>query len=346
MHRSILGSAVALAAFITPSLFAADEVATRKSDDVAQSKYVKLVNVGTGKILGVDSDSEDDEAAAMVTKDSGSTARQWRLEKDGEFLKVINRKSGKVLDVSRDSTDEEAPIIQYMDKTESGENFDNQRWKWRVSAPGSPGQLVSKLSQFVLDIDDQGFLVQRKSDQKAKNQLWRIAEIPIYVKLVHVQTGKVLGVTDDSTEDSAQAMLVKDVPPSDANSQTRQWKIQKADNFIMLVNRKSGKALDVSEWSNDDDGIIIIYEAKPESDGNANQQWTLKSEDKPTDSKTVDSKPSDGKPTDSKPSDSGRRISSRSSGLVLDVDSEGKIVQRHSDGNAKSQLWRVVEVND
>ena len=228
-----------------------------------------------------------------------------------------------------------------MDKTEGGENFDNQRWKWRVGAPGSPGQLVSKLSQFVLDADDQGFLVQRKSDPKAKNQLWRIVEVPVYVKLVHVQTGKVLGVTDDSTDDSAQAMLVKDVPASDANGQTRQWKIENAGNFMMLLNRKSGKALDVAEWSNDDDGIIIIYEAKPESDGNANQQWTWKNTSKPVENTTAD-----GKQVDSKPTDPGRRISSRSSGLVLDADSEGKIIQRHSDSNVKSQLWRMVEVND
>ena len=36
----------------------------------------------------------------------------------------------------------------------------------------------------------------------------------------------------------------------------------------------------------------------------------------------------------------------QSSGMVLDVDDEGRIVQAKSNANHKKQLWRVVKVTD
>jgi hypothetical protein len=39
-----------------------------------------------------------------------------------------------------------------------------------------------------------------------------------------------------------------------------------------------------------------------------------------------------------------RRLNVKLSGLVLDTDDEGKVVQRQADDKAKSQLWQVAEV--
>ena len=61
-------------------------------------------------------------------------------------------------------------------------------------------------------------------------------------------------------------------------------------------------------------------------DGNDNQRWTWVG--------------------DSKNADKGRRIRSKSSGLVLDVEPDGRVVQRNADESAKSQLWRVVEIDE
>lgn len=139
---------------------------------VADAKYVKILHVKTGKVLAVADDSDESGARAVLAKDGNSKARQWRLEKDGDYYKVINRKSGKVLDVFEASDEEDAPIIVWDEKTE---DIDNQRWAWEGA--GKDRRLRTKLHGFVLDVDDEGKLIQQKPNEKAKSQLWRVVEV-------------------------------------------------------------------------------------------------------------------------------------------------------------------------
>ena len=294
-------------------------------DGKPESKCVKLVNADSGKVLALDGDSEDDSAQAVVAKDAVSPARQWKVQSDGAFLKLVNRKSGKVLDVSGDSSDEGGIVIQWGDKTGSdGESTDNQRWKWQGT--GDARRLECKLSGLVLDLDSQGFVVQQKANPNSKTQLWRVVEVPAYYKVVNVGSGKILGVADDSEDNEAQATLMADVPASDKHSKNRQWKLERDGNFLKLANRASDKVLDVYQESGDEGTQIILYDDKGGNNGESvdNQRWSL-----------------DG---DVKNAAAGRRIKSKSSGLVLDVEPDGSIVQRRANQNAKGQLWRVVEV--
>jgi hypothetical protein len=136
------------------------------------AKYVKLVHTDTGKVLAVADNSEEAGAKAVLAKDDGSKAQQWKLEKDGSHYKLVNRKSGKVLDVEGESTDEGGGIIQWDDKAEGN---DNQRWSWE--GDGKARRLKSKSSGLVLDVGDGGAVVQKKADDKAKAQLWQVVEI-------------------------------------------------------------------------------------------------------------------------------------------------------------------------
>ena len=136
------------------------------------AKYVKIVNVDTGKVLAVTDDSEDAGARAVLAKDEANKARQWQLVKDGEHLKIVNRKTGKVLDVNENSKDEGAEIIQWDEKTEDN---DNQRWSW--DGTGDERRLKSKSSGMVLDVNEDGRVVQKKADQKAKGQLWKVVDV-------------------------------------------------------------------------------------------------------------------------------------------------------------------------
>ena len=106
----------------------------------------------------------------------------------------------------------------------------------------------------------------------------------------------------------------------DEKNEARQWKLEKDGDHLKLVNRKSGKVLDVYGESKDEGGAIIIWDDK--SEGTDNQRWSWEG---------------DGKD---------RRLKSKSSGLVLDVDADGKVVQQKADAKAKGQLWRVVEVKE
>jgi hypothetical protein len=315
--------ATAFIALLSVRMLAAD--APLGPDGKPESKCVKLVNADSGKVLALDGDSEDDSAQAVLAKDAANPARQWRVQSDGAFLKLVNRKSGKVLDVSDASTDEGGIVIQWGDKTGiDGESTDNQRWKWQGT--GDARRLECKLSGLVLDLDSQGFLVQQKANPNSKTQLWRVVDVPVYYKIVNVGSGKILGVADDSDASEAQAMLMADVPTSDKHSKNRQWKLEKDGNFFKFANRASDKVLDVYQELGAEGTQIILYDDKAGNNAEStdNQRWSL-----------------DG---DAKNAAAGRPIKSKSSGLVLDAEPDGSIVQRRANQNAKGQLWRVVEV--
>jgi hypothetical protein len=139
----------------------------------ADDKFVRLVNVDTGKVLAVQDDSDDAGARTVLARLVGDNkAQQWKLEKDGSHYKLVNRRSGKVLDVNEDSKDEGAAIIVWDAKDEG---VDNQRWAW--VGEGKERRLKSKSSALVLDVDAEGRIIQKKADEKAKKQLWRVDEV-------------------------------------------------------------------------------------------------------------------------------------------------------------------------
>jgi hypothetical protein len=133
-----------------------------------------------------------------------------------------------------------------------------------------------------------------------------------FVKLA-LADGRVLSVADDSDDAGAQVVAVKD-----GDSKAQQWQVVADGQFLKLVNRKTAKVLDVFEDSKDEDVKIIIWDEKTEDNNNQRWQW-------------------DG-------AGKARRLKSKSSGLVLDVDGQGGVIQKKADPKAKSQLWTVKEV--
>ena len=139
----------------------------------ADEKFVRLVNVDTGKVLSVKDDSDEGGARTVLAKlDANNKAQQWEVKRDGKHFSLVNRKSGKVLDVNEDSREEGASIIIWDAKDD---DVDNQRWAWE--GEGKERRLKSKSSEMVLDVDDEGQIIQKKADDKAKKQLWRIEEV-------------------------------------------------------------------------------------------------------------------------------------------------------------------------
>ena len=97
-----------------------------------------------------------------------------------------------------------------------------------------------------------------------------------YVKLVHVATGKVLGIRNDNTKVltnatalQGQAVLAKD-EPNDA----RQWRIERdEDGLLRIINRKSGQVLDLRKSIETEGGEIIQWpEWQPKFD-NQRFEW-------------------------------------------------------------------------
>ena len=138
--------------------------------DEKKAEAVKIVHVDSGKVLGVEGDSDDAEAHCVLAKDEEKVARQWKVEKDGDWLKLVHVKSGKVLDVNNVSTDEGAHLIIWDDKGTDG--IDNQRFQW--DGKGDEKRLKAKNSGLVLDVDGDGHVVQKKADEKNKKQVWKV----------------------------------------------------------------------------------------------------------------------------------------------------------------------------
>jgi thiol-disulfide isomerase/thioredoxin len=154
-----------------------------------------------------------------------------------------------------------------------------------------------------------GAIIQRRLNERVREQLWRMVQIndgSNCVKLVHVQTGKVLAVADNSDQSGALTVLARDV-----GSKAQQWKFEKDGAYYKIVNRKSGKVLDVQSVSNEEGAAIIQWDDKPS--GNDNQRWTWRGNGK------------------------ARRLVSKSSGLVLDSGDQGAVVQR----SAGQSRWSV-----
>ena len=140
----------------------------------AEDAYVKIVHVESGKVLTVKDGSTESEASVVVAKADCGESEQWQITKDEKHLKIVNRKSGKALDVYGDSKDEGVKIIIWDVKDEG---VDNQRWSWDGDEKEKTRRLKSKSSELVLAPGDDNAVVQKKADEKAKNQLWEVVEI-------------------------------------------------------------------------------------------------------------------------------------------------------------------------
>ncbi|HEY2759647.1 MAG TPA: RICIN domain-containing protein, partial [Pirellulales bacterium] len=131
-------------------------------------KLYMIVQVHTGKVLGIFNDSDaDGQQAMLVDDDIVNQSRQWTIKNDGDFIKFINQKSEKALDVFGGHKTDETPIIQWHDKSvnatlpagDANGGFDNQFWIW--DGQGNERRIKNKFSELVLDIDDTNHIVQR-----------------------------------------------------------------------------------------------------------------------------------------------------------------------------------------
>lgn len=136
----------------------------------------------------------------------------------------------------------------------------------------------------------------------------------VLVKIVHVDTGKVLAVEGDSDENEAHVALAKD-----ADNEARRWKVVKDGDWLKIVHAKCGKVLDVNNVSSDEGAHLIIWDDKGTEDvDNQRFQWVGTGDE--------------------------RRLKAKNSGLVLDAEDDGHVVQKKADEKSKKQLWKVVEV--
>jgi thiol-disulfide isomerase/thioredoxin len=143
-------------------------------------KVVQFIHVDTGKVLGVEGDSLEQIASAVLADaDPKNKSRLWHVAADGEFIGLVNGGSGLLLDIQLDSKDEGANVIQWPAK-EARLNTSNQRWAFDGDV-GRAGRITSKLTSMALDVAGAGEsrVTQKLANPNSRSQLWRIQIVDV-----------------------------------------------------------------------------------------------------------------------------------------------------------------------
>ena len=135
----------------------------------------KLVNVGTGLVLGVQNMSTADGGLAVVWGDSGTADHNWVKVTDGTAVKFRNANSGKVLGVENMSTADNARVLQWGDTGTA-----DHRWTLVANSDGSykirnvnSGKLLAILN----GSSTWGTQAVQDSDNGSADNNWRLVQV-------------------------------------------------------------------------------------------------------------------------------------------------------------------------
>jgi uncharacterized protein len=133
---------------------------------------VKLVNAGTGLVLGVQDMSTADGGLAVVWGDTGTADHQWVRVTDGDAVKFRNANSGKVLGVESMSTADNARVLQWSDNGTADHRWtlvDNGNGTYKIRNVNS-GKLLGILN----GSSTWGAQVVQDADNGSADNTWRL----------------------------------------------------------------------------------------------------------------------------------------------------------------------------
>jgi DUF1680 family protein len=133
---------------------------------------VRLVNAGSGLVLGIQDMSTADGGRALQWHDSGTADHDWEMIDDGDAVRFRNVHSGKVLGVRDMSTADGAAVLQWSDNGTA-----DHRWILLDRGDGTHG-IRNAHSGKLLAVENGStavgaFAVQGPDDGTADNR-WRI----------------------------------------------------------------------------------------------------------------------------------------------------------------------------
>jgi len=135
----------------------------------------KLVNVGSGMVLGVQDMSTADGGLALQWGDTGTADHNWVMVTDGDAVKLRNVNSGKVLGVENMSTADGARVLQWADNGTA-----DHRWVLVNNGDGTY-KLRNVNSGKLLGIQNnstaQGAQAVQDADNGGADNRWRLVKI-------------------------------------------------------------------------------------------------------------------------------------------------------------------------
>jgi hypothetical protein len=132
----------------------------------------KLVNVGSGLVLGVQNMSTADGGLAVQWDDSGTADHRWTMVTDGTAVRFSNAHSGKVLGVENMSTANNARVLQWSDTGTADHRWillNNGDGTYKIQNVNS-GKLLAILNASTT----RGAQAVQYSDNGTADQRWRL----------------------------------------------------------------------------------------------------------------------------------------------------------------------------
>jgi uncharacterized protein len=132
----------------------------------------RLVNAGTGLVLGVQNMSTADGGLAVQWGDTGTADHNWDMVADGSAVRFRNANSGKVLGVENMSTGDNARVLQWADNGTADHRWslvDNGDGTYRIRNANS-GKLLGILNGSTA----WGAQAVQKPDSGAADTRWRL----------------------------------------------------------------------------------------------------------------------------------------------------------------------------
>ncbi|GIF08541.1 beta-L-arabinofuranosidase domain-containing protein [Actinoplanes siamensis] len=135
----------------------------------------KLINVGTGLVVGVQNMSTADGGLAVGWGDTGTADHNWVRVTDGSAVRFRNVNSGKVLGVDSMSTADNAKVLQWSDNGTA-----DHRWTLVANSDGSyrirnvnSGKVLALLNGG----SAWGTQVVQESDNGSADNNWRLVQV-------------------------------------------------------------------------------------------------------------------------------------------------------------------------
>jgi glucuronoarabinoxylan endo-1,4-beta-xylanase len=132
----------------------------------------RLVNVGSGLVLGVQNMSTADGGLALQWGDTGTADHNWEMITDGSAVRFRNVHSGKVLGVLNMSTADNAAVLQWADNGTA-----DHRWTMLAQSDGTykiRNVNSGKLLAIANNSTAQGAFAVQESDNGTADNRWRL----------------------------------------------------------------------------------------------------------------------------------------------------------------------------
>ena len=278
----------------------------------AGSANYRLVNAGSGLVLGIQNESTADGGLALQWTDNGTPDHNWELVLDGTAVRLRNVNSAKVLGVQNMSTADNATVLQWSDNGTADH-------RWNLVDAGDGSHKISNVnSGKLLAIQNgstaAGAQAVQVTDAGAASSRWWF--LPNGARRIqNLASGLLLGVQNMSTADGGLVIQWGDNGTND-----HLWTaIEDANGYLRFRNSNSGKVLAVLNAGSAQGAQVIQWT----DNGTSDHLWRLRYG-----------------------SNGYFRIQSANGGRVLGVSggstSQGAQIVLWDDNGTNDHLWRFV----